>query len=99
MKKQIPIVLISVAGVILGLTATGCSDSAPPEKPVVLASQADILQANVARAKTILDQLEKVPKKSRQTNANRPKIASTLKAAAADPDTKKRIDDLGIVIE
>jgi len=98
MSKHLSMFVLGLVAIAGSVTIFGCAETVV-DKPVKLASQADVAQANVSKAKTFLDQLEKMPKKNRQANANKPKMASVLKAAASDPDTKKRMDDLGVTVE
>ena len=98
MPKRTLLFIIGIAAFGSAFCSQGCS-SGPADKPVVLASAEDVQKANISKAATILDQVEKRPKAQRQSVVNRPRVVDTLKAASADPDTKARITKLGITLD
>jgi hypothetical protein len=78
---------------------TGCSGGGgdahelPPQ-----ASKEKILAGKAERAKPLIDMLEQMKPADRNAAANSPRMATKLKDGADDPETKARMDKLGITV-
>ena len=97
MRKISISLVFSVLAASLFIATTGCSGGdkeahdLPPE-----ASKEKILAGKAERARPLLDALEKMKPEERQAAASTPRMAPRLKDGADDPDTKARMDRLGI---
>ena len=76
-------------------TMVGCGCSKDPELPPAV-SKEKVLAGAVERAKPFLDMLANLKPEERQAAALKPRVAAALQAASADPDFKKKVDDLGV---
>lgn len=85
--------------VVLALTSSwalvGCGCSKDPELPPAV-SKEKALEGAVERAKPFIDMLTDLKPEERQAAAQKPRVASALQAASADPTFKKKLDDLGV---
>jgi len=97
MLKPATLFGLTAIGIVCSQSIVGCS--APEPKASPHASQAEILQGQVTKANTFLDKLEDQPAEQRNITANAPRMASTLRAASADPEIKKRMTSLGINLQ
>ena len=100
MRKNPNCLRLSALLLAVCLLNVGCSGGGGENHDLPpAASPEKILAGKAERAKPLLDALEKAKPEERQDMADSPRMATRLKEGADDPDTKARIERLGIKLK